>query len=470
MSVLAGAVGEEYQLQPGEVAARIDRLPVTRVQWRLALITQWAWGLILATDGSAAVIYPFVWKKEHAFSQHDYTILYAMEVGAGILIGQWAMGYISDRIGRKKAILLSAFLASAFFWPMAFTNRWDLLMVFGILSTFGVGGILCTNAVYMDEVLSPGQRHQVGFGAQTLAIVALGLAASLIPYFWVPVHYRWYFYLLAFMPVGLVAPVVALWLPESPRWLEGKGRHADANRVLRKMEEDTARYAGPLPEPVVGENPIVVVEKVPVRDLFAGVYGRRLIVLLVAWILGYSGLVYGYGAFRSLTLVARGATAHLTFAIALALSLFSGSLGVVNYVLKMSQRVDPRYMIMFGGICNGVGILIVFATGSLAVTVIGLFIAGIGSRYWLYSMYIYTPACFPTRIRSVALGWTDGVGHLGSLAGPIFLGGLYAAVAGSFKNPGLYLYLAIPGAIIPGFIIGLLGPRQKEAVLEQLST
>ena len=127
-------------------------------------------------------------------------------------------------------------------------------------------------------------------------------------------------------------------------------------------------------------------------------------------------------------------------------------------------------MIMFGGCCNGIGILIVFATGSKWGDVLGLFVAYMGSRYWLFSMYIYTPASFPTRIRSVATAWTDGVGHLGSLASPIFLGGLFVAVGGAFKNPWLYLYLAIPGAIVPGLIIGLFGTRQKEAVLEQLST
>ena len=249
-----------------------------------------------------------------------------MEVGAGILVGQWAMGYISDQIGRKRAIILSGVLASAFFWPMAFTHDFDLLMVFGILSTLGVGGILCTNAVYMDEVLSPGQRHQVGFAAQTLALGS-GVLIGLVSYFWVPSHYQWYVYLLTLLPVGLVTPAVALWLPESPRWLEGKGRHAEANRVLRTMEEATERYAGPLPEPVVGENPVVVVEKVPVKDLFTGVYGRRLIILLVAWVLGYSGLVYGYGAFLSLTLIARGASAHFIFGLLIVLGLFSGPWG-----------------------------------------------------------------------------------------------------------------------------------------------
>ena len=35
----------------GRIAARIDRLPLTWAQWRLALISQLFWGVIIAADG-----------------------------------------------------------------------------------------------------------------------------------------------------------------------------------------------------------------------------------------------------------------------------------------------------------------------------------------------------------------------------------------------------------------------------------
>ncbi len=42
----------------GRIAARIDRLPLTWAQWRLALISQLFWGVIIAADGIPAKVYP----------------------------------------------------------------------------------------------------------------------------------------------------------------------------------------------------------------------------------------------------------------------------------------------------------------------------------------------------------------------------------------------------------------------------
>ena len=47
----------------GRIAARIDRLPLTRVQWELAILVELAWGFIIVdTDGIGARLYPFVWR------------------------------------------------------------------------------------------------------------------------------------------------------------------------------------------------------------------------------------------------------------------------------------------------------------------------------------------------------------------------------------------------------------------------
>ena len=42
----------------GEMAARIDRLPLSWMQWEIALIVQLAWAAMLATDGPALRLVP----------------------------------------------------------------------------------------------------------------------------------------------------------------------------------------------------------------------------------------------------------------------------------------------------------------------------------------------------------------------------------------------------------------------------
>ena len=58
----------------GHVAARIDRLPLTRVQWELAILIEVTWGFIIFdTDGIGARLYPFVWRPNHIIGVVQYS-------------------------------------------------------------------------------------------------------------------------------------------------------------------------------------------------------------------------------------------------------------------------------------------------------------------------------------------------------------------------------------------------------------
>ncbi len=193
----------------GEVAARIDRLPLTPVQWELALLTQIAWGFIVGTDGIAAILYPFIWKPHHTVTSFEYSVLYALEVGIGILIGDYTMSYVAERFGRRPALLLSALLAGLFIWPFAFVTNFWLLALFSILGTLGVGGMLSTHAVYMAEVLSPRVRGQVQLVCQMVAtLLALSVLLGVLPFFMVPDHYRAFLFILAGCQIVILLPLL----------------------------------------------------------------------------------------------------------------------------------------------------------------------------------------------------------------------------------------------------------------------
>ena len=232
---------------PGEMAARIDRLPPTRVQWELALITQITWGVILSTDGQAARLYPFIWEPAHVVTSFQYSVVYAFQVGIGILIGDYVMGWLADRIGRKPTMMISAVLAGLFIWPFAFVTSYPALIVLSIFACLGVGGILATNVVYMTEVVGPQVRGKITLGSQTVAVVILfSILGGLVPHFMFPQDYRQYLFLLAGLQL-LLLPLIAWRLPESPRWLEARGQHEKARRIVERLEERCRRHAGPCP-------------------------------------------------------------------------------------------------------------------------------------------------------------------------------------------------------------------------------
>ncbi|MBN8906483.1 MAG: hypothetical protein J0H99_07630, partial [Rhodospirillales bacterium] len=95
----------------GLMAARVDRLPLTKVQWRLAILVQVTWRFIVFdTDGIGARLYPFVWRPNHIITVEQYAVIQALQVGVGVLLGVFIMSWVADRFGRRPAILLSTLL------------------------------------------------------------------------------------------------------------------------------------------------------------------------------------------------------------------------------------------------------------------------------------------------------------------------------------------------------------------------
>ena len=151
----------------GVMAARIDRLPLTRVQWHLAILVEVTWGFIIFdTDGIGARLYPFVWRPNHIIDVVQYAVIQALQVGLGILLGVYIMSYVADRYGRRPAILLATLLGGICIWPFAYVTDFRWMVVLSVLSTLGVGGIVATHSVYLSEMTSPRGAQQ---GAADLA-------------------------------------------------------------------------------------------------------------------------------------------------------------------------------------------------------------------------------------------------------------------------------------------------------------
>lgn len=457
----------DASMAAGEIAARIDRLPLTWVQWRLALITQLAWGVIIALDGMPATIYPYVWGPEHAFGPAQFSLLLSFQFGIGILAGEYVMGYLGDRLGRRTAMILSAVAVSLLIWPTALTDNFTLLLLFFALGSLGMGGVLASNVVYMTEIAPPHIRGRLNQGAQTLAVLAAVVLRNVPAIFLLPQDYRIYIYLEAAFPLVVLLPFLIWGLPESPRWLEARGRRAEAERIMDRLERQVARYAGELPPPDLSRHRVEAVEHVPVREIFSGIYLRRTIVLMIAWILGYAGIVYGQGGFAPLFLAAHHFSAGMTFSTLLWTGIVGG-VGALFVGSLTGERFERRGLILMGGVLGLLTAIVFYVWTSPAGLIVGALLGNAGLNFWLFNMYSYTAAAYPTRLRSVGTGWTDGLGHVGSVFGPIVAGSLFAATA-SAGFVGWLAWFSIPGGIIPGLLVYWLGFNQKKAVLEQIS-
>lgn len=274
----------------GNIAARIDRLPLIWVQYLLAAITQIYWGIIIDADGFISRIYPFVWQPL-GMTVVEFSVILASNIGAGILVGEYLGGYLSDRFGRRSVLLASAVIVGGLMWPIALTNSTGWLLLWNFTYAIGMGFMLATNAVYLHEVAPPGTRHRLAMRTQLLTAVC-GLLPSVLAFALIPARYQWFVYGLALAQFVILIPL-GLLLPESPRWLESKGRVHEADRIVTRWERWAERRRGPLPEPAAERHPVVQVRRVPARELFRGEYGRRTVLVLAVWLIGYPGIVYG---------------------------------------------------------------------------------------------------------------------------------------------------------------------------------
>jgi MFS transporter, SP family, sugar:H+ symporter len=162
----------------------------------------------------------------------------------GSAVGAWFAGPLANRLGRIRVMVVAAvlFLLSAFGAGLAFAI-WDLA-IWRFVGGLGVGAASVIAPAYIAEISPARIRGRLG-SLQQLAIVTGIFVALLVDYalatsaggarnelWWGLPAWRWMFLSLAVPAVAY--GVLALQIPESPRYLVAKDRIKEAAGVLRR--------------------------------------------------------------------------------------------------------------------------------------------------------------------------------------------------------------------------------------------
>jgi putative MFS transporter len=187
--------------------------------------------------------------------------------------------------------------------------------------------------------------------------------------------------------------------------------------------------------------------------------------LLVVIVLGCGGIVSGGGSQIIIWLVVKGGySAGFIFAM----TAWAGVVATALYVLNafVGDRLERQWTQLVGAVCFAVAYFIQYkGVHNSTAVYIGTILANVGVVLWLWSMYIYIPQNYPTRMRALGTGWTDGVGHLGAWGGVLIAGALF-----SITNPQPFLlFVTIPCALLPGILIAIFGKNQRGRALEELA-
>ncbi len=159
----------------------------------------------------------------------------------GCVLGVVIAGPVSDRLGRRRALIFAAvlFLVSAL--GTAFPRTFVEFVVFRMIGGIGVGIASMTSPMYIAEV-SP--RHIRGrmVSINQLAIVFGMLVVYFVNYYialqgddaWnVARGWRWMFGSESVPALGLL--ILLFFVPPTPRWLVKQGRSTEARQILERI-------------------------------------------------------------------------------------------------------------------------------------------------------------------------------------------------------------------------------------------
>src|SRR5439155_2302645 len=228
-------------------AARLDRLPVTRLHRYLSAVVGVAtffdlYDLFLASTVSTVL------GKEFGVSSGALKPLLASAF-VGAFVGAIVLGRLADRIGRRRAFLVTLSTYSLFTLLGAFSTDVWMLVICRFIAGIGIGAELPLADAYLADLLPARARGRATAWAYTLGfcgVPAAGfLARALVGHTPLGVEgWRWLFVIGALG--AAIVWALRTGLPESPRWLISQNRHDEAEEVIRRLE---ASVRGPLPEP-----------------------------------------------------------------------------------------------------------------------------------------------------------------------------------------------------------------------------
>ena len=176
----------------------------------------------------------------------------------GSAVGAWFAGSIADRIGRIKVMLIAAvlFIISGVLSGLAFSIV-DL-SIWRIVGGIGIGTASVIAPAYIAEVAPAQYRGRLG-SLQQMAIVLGIFISQLINYglneaangqttndLWGLQAWRWMLIIEAFP--ALFYGLLALMVPESPRYLIASNQLDRARGVLRKVEGEHIDLDGRIAE------------------------------------------------------------------------------------------------------------------------------------------------------------------------------------------------------------------------------
>jgi putative MFS transporter len=477
---------------PGSsIAARIERLPLGRFHRRfIALVSL---GIFFDLYDVFIVAYIGAALQQSGFlSLRQFSVFVAAGF-LGMFFGTIVFGMGSDRMGRRSAFITLLLIYSVFTLAGAFAPSAGWLIALRFLAGLGIGAEIVVIDTYVTEIVPSHARGRyvaitqvVGFCAVPVAAV---LSRLLVPTHFLLAGWRWV------MIIGGGGALLSWWfrrnLPESPRWLESRGRLAEAEAVVTALEAesfatptrsgewsfdsaqdkrvtsgerglDSARdeRAAPGDPTSQGAPPTRAADRGSFAELWRQPYLPRTVMLVLFQALQTIGF-YGFANWAPTFLLKRGVSLLHSLEYALLIAMVSPIGPLLGAIT--SDRLERKWTIVVLALLVALfGLGFGNATAPAAVIAFGALLTL--CNYWFSATFhAYQSELFPTRIRATGVGFTYSWSRLSAAVSSLLIGAVLV-----YGVPAVFVLLATAMGGV-AVIIAVLGPRTNRLPLEDLA-
>lgn len=462
------AVSPDRPAPPPTVQGVIDDARLTPHYWRMAVAVLFSEMLEYFDFFLIGFVVSLIAKPWHLTYGASAVLL--LSSGVGAIVGSILWGYLSDRYGRRP-LLIAAIAAAAIGTGVsaaAPVGAWGFLAVFRFLVGVGVGGSVVTGSPLLIELTPTRHRTLLG-GFMTSAFIPLGtlvagaVSASLSD----AIGFR------GLLLVGLAPAVIGLAavfvVPESPLWLESRGRLDDAARIATDLYELPAR-----PEFVPSATSATADKALGYRDTFA--FKRPFWSIVIIWLFADTAAI-GFTLWaptlmtQVMDITPARAAAYFTIASA------CGLVGriVISFVARQSGR---RVAGAFFGVAAGILFTLTGAFHSFDLGFISVFLLGIMVTYFFTdgsfgNIVPFTSEVWPSALRSHGSGIGNAMGGVGKIVGPVGLAlivGTTDVVSPKATAAGLFPAFLMFGAcmVVAGLAFAFIAPEPNGRSLDEV--
>ncbi len=399
----------------------------------------------------------------------------------GMVLGGACGGIMSDKLGRKKMLIIACLFYGFFTLPQAFANDVPFFAAFRLIAGFGVGSCIpVVTTVFSETMPSKNRGVFVTFGMAFMVAgwVLAGLVSNpicttptpIIPGFTNEItmvdattgatsvaYANWRIcYLIGALPV-IYGIVLIFAMHETPHWYANNGHREKAAEALEGIEKRTlgsAHHYDPA---------LMIVPPKPAKTSVNVLFSNKYIVATAAiWTTYFVGqfCVYGMNAwiptwFQGVG-YSRAESVNLQTWNNFAAILSNITVGFVSDKIGRKKNLAMSWILCIVAIilCS----LFVQANALVLCTVLML-LFGFCLNYAITAVQPLMPESYPTALRNTGVAWCQAFARFGGSASSIVLGAIatmaiFQTDAGATNWSSVVLVLIIPFAL--GFICTLL--------------